>query len=144
VHQSHQYPVTNGSAVAPDEEQKRASHGREFIEFLSNGQSRTTAYLDACDWYVKFIDSKYRTHWRAIQSVVAGVRPDALAPDAHDIAKVDKVLATIAKGLSEKKDFALSDPVDDLINNNLIVDDDTDERASLHQLMFTFLGWLSR
>jgi hypothetical protein len=66
-----------------------------------------------------------------------------LAPDADDIAKVDKVLATIAKDLSEKEGYALSD-INELINQNLIVDDDTDDRAALHQLTFSFLGWLSR
>lgn len=142
--QSYQFSVSTNSRSASEGEQKRASYGREVIEFLSNGQSRTASYLDACDWYVKFIDSKYKAHWRAIRSVVAGVKEDTLAPDADDTAKVDKVLATIAKGLSEKQDFALSDPVDYLINHNLIIDNDEDERASLHQLMFTLLGWLSR
>jgi len=75
---------------------------------------------------------------------VKGVKKDALAPNEDDIAKVDKVLATIAIALSEKQNFALATPVDDLINHEMIIDDDTDERAALHQLMFTFLGWLSR
>jgi hypothetical protein len=118
----------------------RASDGRKLIEFLSRGQERTVSFLDACDWYVQFIDSKCKAHWRAIQPVVA-VKHDVYE-DA--IAKVDFVLATIAIALSEKQNLALATIVDDLINDNLITDDDTDERAASHQLIFTFLGWLSR
>jgi hypothetical protein len=118
----------------------RVSDGRKLIEFLSRGQARTVSFLDACDWYVKFIDSKCTAHWRAIQPVVA-VKHDVYE-DA--IAKVDTVLATIAISLSEKHNLALASIVDDLVNNNLITDDDMDERAASHQLIFTFLGWLSR
>jgi hypothetical protein len=118
----------------------RASDGRKLIEFMSRGQERTVSFLDACDWYVKFIDSKCTAHWRAIQPVVAvkhNVYKDA-------IAKVDIVLATIAIALSEKQNLALATILDDLINDNLITDDDMDERAASYQLIFTFLGWLSR
>jgi hypothetical protein len=118
----------------------RRSDGRKLIEFLSHEQERTVSFLDACDWYVKFIDSKCTAHWRAIQPVVA-VKHDVYE-DA--IAKVDVVLRNIAIALSKKQNLALANIVDDLINDNLITDDDTDERAASHQLIFTFLGWLSR
>lgn len=103
----------------------------------------TAPYQDASDWYVKFIDSKYRAYWQALQSTVAGVNQGASAPDAGDVAKIDKVLATIAKDLSKKEGYALSD-INDLIIQKLINNIDEDERAASHQLMFTLLGWQSR
>jgi hypothetical protein len=129
--------------VTSEEEPKRASSEQEFIKFLSDGQLRTAPYIDACDWYVKFIDLKYRAHWRAIQSAVIGAKLGA-TPDASDVAKVDKILANIAKDLSKKEEYALSDLEDVLINQGLIHDHYSDGRAALHQLMFTLLGWLSR
>jgi hypothetical protein len=143
VDQSHQFSVTNNSLIASEEEQKRPSEERELIKFLSDGQIRTASYLDACDWYVQFIDSKYRAHWRAIRSFVEDVKKDTLTPDADDIPKVDKVLAAIAKDLSKKEGYALSD-IEDLINQKLIIDYYADEREASHQLMFILLGWLSR
>lgn len=138
------FPVTNSSQarqVTPEGERKRVS---ELIEFLSEGQPGTDSFLVACNWYVDFIDSKIRAHWSVIRRVVAGVEADASSPNADDIAKVDKVLAFIARDFSQKKDFALVEIVNDLINEELIVDNPTDERVGLHQLMFTFVGWLSR
>lgn len=128
--------------MVSEEEPKRPSEEREFIKFLSEEPLRTGSYLDACDWYARFIDLKYSAHWRAIRSAVPNIQ-GALAPDAGDTAKVDKVLAAIAKDLSEKEGYALSD-IQELINQNLIIDDDTDEREALYQLMFILLGWLSK
>jgi hypothetical protein len=137
-----QFPVTNSSQVVPEQAQPRISDGRELILFLGENQPRTVSFKNACDWYVTFLDCKCKTFWHLIQPVVVGVKERTPAPDAEDLDKVDHVLMTIARVLSKKKEFALVDIVDDLMNDGLIRDT-TDDRVPSLQLLFTFMGWLS-
>ena len=109
---------------------------------MGANQPEAKSFKDACDWYVTFLDCKCKSLWHLIQPVVAGVKEGNPAPDAEDKAKVDHVLVTIARVLFQKKEFAFTDIVDDLINDGLILDA-TEDRAPLWQLMFIFLGWLS-
>jgi hypothetical protein len=109
---------------------------------LGANQPGTDTFNAACDWYVTFLDCKCKALWHLIQPVVVGVNEGTPAPDDEDLGKVDHVLMTIARALSRKKEFAIVDIVDDLINDGLIRDN-TDDRVPLIQLMFIFLGWLS-
>lgn len=67
-----------------------------------------------------------------------------MGPDAADFGRVDLVLATIAHELSKKSNLTLVDISDGLINKHLIQNDESGNREVLHQLIFKFLGWLSR
>lgn len=78
-----------------------------------------------------------------IQPLILDVIEGARAPGEADITKVDRVLVAIAQELSKTKDLALVDIVDELINKHLIRDG-SDDRVSANQLVFCFVGWLSK
>jgi hypothetical protein len=147
---------------------------REFITFLSEGQTQplSPAFIDACKWFSRFIDVKYQTSWSTLilpnvvfpkeeregsprpTSALPGRLPTireptipelpSVSPSRETFAIVDHVLTSLARGLQNSNHFALVDVENDLVNDQLVKDDEENERAALHKLVFAFAGWLSK
>lgn len=96
-----------------------------------------------CQWYERYLQSKFKTHWHKLAPALVGLEDNSMAPASGDLVIVYKFVITVAKMLQSRKDVALVDIVDELDNDNKLKPQLDEERAIPNQLVFAAIGWLS-
>ncbi|MCJ1393043.1 hypothetical protein MMC18_005915 [Xylographa bjoerkii] len=116
----------------------------EYLNLVIIGdQEAKGTLLDACEWYVGFLEAKFDEVWTTLlRGTLVGLHIDSPYPQGEDLSIVYDFMIRVAHLLEQHKELALTDVVDDLANHDLLKESD-EERSLPKQLIFAAIGWLS-
>jgi hypothetical protein len=130
---------SNMVALTKAELQRRDS----LILFIVGDQVIKGSLAASCNWYSRYIESKFRHHWHLLRPALKGLADDSLEPQTGDFVVVYDFVITVARLFKTKGDLALVEIVDELDNRDMLKPQLDEERAIPNQIVFASLGWLS-
>lgn len=125
-----------------DEEIQICQH---LISLLVDNQPMTPSLNTACEWYRQYLKNNIINYWPLIQSALKGVKRSSKSPSREDFAIAISFVHEVASQLvTEEKDIALCEIVDELVNAKIFKPELDEDRIIPNQLVFTVIGWLRK
>ena len=106
------------------------------------GELPPVEFQHAYEWYIYFLECKILESWNTLFSrLLRDIDPFVDLPGAKALSIAFQMLETTVIELA-REDLALTDIVDKLYNNKILVETDY-ERSHANQLLFASIGWIS-
>jgi hypothetical protein len=99
--------------------------------------------VDSCLWYGRYLQSKFHHHWHLLAPALVGLEDNSPMPASGDLVIVCNFVIEVAKLLKTRRNLALVEIVDELDNQQMLKPQMDEKRATLNQIVFATLGWLS-
>jgi hypothetical protein len=116
---------------------------QQLIDLIVADQPIKGSLQSCSQWYERYLQSKFNTHWHQLAPVLVGLEDNTATPRSGDLVVVYNFVIAVAKLLQTRKDVALVDIVDELDNENKLKPQLDEERAIPNQIVFATIGWLS-
>lgn len=130
-----------GMSIVLTKEEEEAQ--RTLIELIVADQPRKGSLKPSCEWYERYLQSKFNSHWHLLAPALVGLEDNSTAPRPGDLVIVYSFVVATAKLLQTRKDVALVEIVDELDNENKLKPQLDEERGIPNQIVFATLGWLT-
>jgi hypothetical protein len=120
-----------------------------FFAFITQGrlineQQPSETLRDAINWYEDFLRAKFNSAWTTLlRPTLEGLNGNSPLLQRCDDPIIYRFMTRVAQQLSEKKDVALTDFVDELSNEEGLLKEPDEDRSLPFQLVFAAIGWLS-
>lgn len=99
--------------------------------------------IDACSWYKQYLQTNIFNHWHLIAPALVGIEDNSHSPASGDFTVVFQYVLAVAKLLKRRRNLALVDIEDELVNEDFFKVFD-DKRSIPNQVVFVTLGWLCK
>jgi hypothetical protein len=105
----------------------------------------TSSLITACEWYRQYLKNNIINYWPLIRSALKDIKQSSNNPSKKDFAITISFVHEVARQLlTEEKDVALCEIVDELVNAKNFKPELDEDRIVPNQLVLTVIGWLRR
>lgn len=118
---------------------------QDFLRRLCCDTEPSIMFPECAFWFTIYLEAKLKNFWTLCRRGLVGVNETTPQPSEGDITAAYRLLIAIWHKLSTTKEVSLARMTDQLINETLLKDAETDEELeNRHVLVFTLLGFVSK